>query len=174
MNKRIDTKRNLNFLIEENRLIFRRTIKHLQKSMNLIENWFVQIIEDVRNTLNKNFVCDNAKYSFIKKPLVLFNESGDLNLLSQVSKSLTEMESFRIETGKSEEIVLDIMKKYDMNVDINPIEYSFELPLSNLLSEENFKISIRDLPNVFIDIINDIANIDRSIFVSLEENINIK
>ena len=168
LNKRIDKDWYLRISTEVNQIIFKRAIKHMKSAIDTFEKQLNENITNVDNNRANLFWIDGDKYLEGKKLINKFKESKDLNLLDEVWASLMELKDFEEKTIQSEKIVDDLMKKCDMKNFGEFIRYYFDVQVSELVSDKDIWIQIKEMPNLSIHFKKEMENSNRTIFASLD------
>ena len=168
-NKKVDKFLYFKLNTEINQLVFKRAIKHMKNSIDTFEKQLNENIADVENKFEDLFWDDKDKYLEDKKIINKFNESRDLKLLDEVWSSLRKFKDYEKKTIQSEEIVDDLMKKLDMKNFGEFIKYYFEVQASELVSDKEIWIQIKEMPNLSIHFKKEIKSNNITIFASLDD-----
>ena len=168
LNKRTDKDWYLRLSTEINHLIFKRAIKNMKSSIDTFEKQLAENITNVDNKRANLFWINGDKYLEGKKLINKFNESKDLNLLNEVWASIKDFENFEEKTIQSEKIVNDLMKKYNMKHFGEFIRYYFDVQVSELVSDKDIWMQIKEMPNLSIHFKKIMENSNRTIYASLD------
>ena len=114
------------------------------------------------------FWIDEDKYAQWIKTINKYNESKDLDLLDEVWVSLREFKYFEEKVTQSEKIVDDLMEKCDMKNFGEFIEYKFDVQVSELASDKDIWMQIKEMPNLSIHFKKEMESNSRTIFASLD------
>ena len=167
-NKRIDKYLYLKLNTKVNQQIFKRAIKHMKSSIDTFERQLDENIMNVESNLKNLFRTDYDKYYKEEKIINKFNELKDLNLLDEVWASLKELKDFEEKTIQSEKIIDDLTKKNDMKDFGEFIKYDFDVQVSELASDKDIWVQIKEMPNLSIHFKKEMESSNITIFASLD------
>ena len=137
-------------------------------SIDTFERQLDENIINVENHWENLFWIDDDKYLQEEETINKFNKSRDLNLLDEVWASLKEFKDFEEKTIQSEKIVNDLMKKCDMKNFGEFIEYELDVQVSELVSDKDIWMQIKEMPNLSIHFKKEVEKNNRTIFASLD------
>ena len=169
-NKRIDKQTYLRLNTEVNQQIFKRAIKHIKRSIGRFESQLDENIMIAIYQCADLFWIDKDKYVEKEDIIKKFKHSKNIDLLEDVWESIKEFEDFEEKTIQSEKIVNDLMKKCEMKNFGEFIKYEFDVQVSELVSDKDIWVRIKEMPNLSIHFIKVMESSYITIFASLEQN----